>query len=148
MRNKSIIPSVPVVLPSTEQNAVVTDEQLMELYGEILEDLRNDRKEVDAILSNFVEMVMNEGDSTSSSKEALVNLAKLKSDIAIGKGKIADLMTSLKLKEKQVSKINATQNNNITITDRRNLIETINKLTSNKDDKDAESDQSATLANE
>ena len=36
----------------------------------------------------------------------------------------------------------------IIITDRRNLIETINKLTSNKDDKDAESDQSATLANE
>ena len=148
MRNKSMIPSVPVVLPTTEQNAVVTDEQLLELYGEILEDLRSDRKEFEAILANFVEMVMNEGDSTSSSKEALVNLAKLKSDIAIGKGKIADLMTSLKLKEKQASKINATQNNNITITDRRNLIETINKLTSNKDDKDAESDQSATLANE
>jgi DNA gyrase/topoisomerase IV subunit A len=93
-------------------------------------------------------MVMNEGDSTSSSKEALVNLAKLKSDISIGKTKIADLMTSLKLKEKQASKINATQNNNITITDRRNLIETINKLTNNKEDKDAEFDQSATLANE
>jgi len=148
MKNKPVLPSIPVVLPTTEQNAVVTDEQLLELYGEILEDLRNDRKEVDAILSNFVEMVMNEGDSTSSSKEALVNLAKLKSDIAIGKSRIADLMTSLKLKEKQASKINATQNNNITITDRRNLIETINKLTSNKEDKDAESDQSATLANE
>lgn len=148
MKNKSIMPSIPVVLPTTEQNAVVSDEQLVELYSEILEDLRNDRKEVDAILSNFVEMVMNEGDSTSSSKEALVNLAKLKSDIAIGKSRIADLMTSLKLKEKQASKINATQNNNITITDRRNLIETINKLTSNKEDKDAESDQSATLANE
>ena len=148
MRNKSIIPSVPVVLPSTEQNAVVSDEQLLELYGEILEDLRSDRKEVEAILSNFVEMVMNEGDSSSASKEALVNLAKLKSDIAIGKSRVADLMTSLKLKEKQISKINATQNNNITITDRRNLIETINKLTSNKDTKDAEPDQSATLADE
>lgn len=148
MKNKSVMPSIPVVLPTTEQNAVVTDEQLLDLYSEILEDLRNDRKEVDAILSNFVEMVMNEGDSTSSSKEALVNLAKLKSEIAIGKSKIADLMTSLKLKEKQASKINATQNNNITITDRRNLIETINKLTNNKEDKDAESDQSATLANE
>jgi hypothetical protein len=135
-------------LPSTDQNAVVTDAQLLDIYSEILEDLRSDRKEVDAILSNFVEMVMNEGDSTSSSKEALVNLAKLKSDISIGKTKIADLMTSLKLKEKQASKINATQNNNITITDRRNLIETINKLTNNKEDKDAEFDQSATLANE
>ena len=85
---------------------------------------------------------MNEGDSTSASKEALVNLAKLKSDIAMGKSKVADLMTSLKLKEKQISKINATQNNNITITDRRNLIETINKLTNKKEPSNAESDQS------
>ena len=91
---------------------------------------------------------MNEGDSTSASKEALVNLTKLKSDIAIGKSKIADLMTSLKIKEKHASKIQATQNNNITITDRRNLIETINKLTNHKEDKDAEFDQSPTLADE
>ena len=77
MKNKSIIPPVSVILPSSEGSTIVSDEQLMGLYGEILEDLRSDRKEVDAILSNFVEMVMNEGDSTSASKEALVNLAKL-----------------------------------------------------------------------
>jgi hypothetical protein len=148
MKNKPIIPAMPVIFSSTDQNSVVSDEQLMELYEEILEDLRDDRKEVESILSNFVEMVMNEGDSTSSSKEALVNLAKLKSDISIGKGKIADLMTSLKIKEKHGSKINATQNNNITITDRRNLIETINKLTTKKEDQDAESDQSPKLADE
>ena len=80
MSNKSIIPSIPILLPSPEQNSVISDEQLLGIYNEILEDLRNDRKEVDAILSNFVEMVMNEGDSTSASKEALVNLTKLKSD--------------------------------------------------------------------
>jgi hypothetical protein len=51
-------------------------------------------------------------------------------------------MTSLKLKEKQGSKIQATQNNNITITDRRNLIDTINKLTNKKEAKNAEFDQS------
>lgn len=148
MKNKPIIPGMPVIFSSADQNTVVSDEQLMGLYTEILEDLRDDRKEVDAILSNFIEMVMNEGDSTSASKEALVNLAKLKSDIALGKGKIADLMTSLKIKERQGSKINATQNNNITITDRRNLIETINKLTTKKEDQDAESDQSPKLADE
>ena len=148
MKNKPIIQGMPVIFSSADQNTVVSDEQLMGLYTEILEDLRDDRKEVDAILSNFIEMVMNEGDSTSASKEALVNLAKLKSDIALGKGKIADLMTSLKIKERQGSKINATQNNNITITDRRNLIETINKLTTKKEDQDAESDQSPKLADE
>jgi len=129
-------------MPENNQSSPVSDNDLLDIYNEILDDLRNDRKEVDSILANFVEMVMNEGDSTSSSKEALVNLAKLKSDIAIGKTKIADLMTSLKLKEKQGSKIQATQNNNITITDRRNLIDTINKLTNKKEAKNAEFDQS------
>jgi uncharacterized membrane-anchored protein len=142
MSNQSIIPPLPIVMPENSQSSPVSDNDLLDIYNEILDDLRNDRKEVDSILANFVEMVMNEGDSTSSSKEALVNLAKLKSDIAIGKTKIADLMTSLKLKEKQGSKIQATQNNNITITDRRNLIETINKLSNKKEEKNAEFDQS------
>ena len=56
------------------------------------------------------------------------NLAKLKSDIASSKGKVADLMTSLRLKDRQISKISASQTNNITITDRRNLLEAINKI--------------------
>ncbi len=142
MSDQSIIPPLPIVMPENNQCSPVSDNDLLDIYNEILDDLRNDRKEVDSILANFVEMVMNEGDSTSSSKEALVNLAKLKSDIAIGKTKIADLMTSLKLKEKQGSKIQATQNNNITITDRRNLIDTINKLTNKKEAKNAEFDQS------
>jgi uncharacterized membrane-anchored protein len=142
MSDQSIIPPLPIIMPENNQSSPVSDNDLLDIYNEILDDLRNDRKEVDSILANFVEMVMNEGDSTSSSKEALVNLAKLKSDIAIGKTKIADLMTSLKLKEKQGSKIQATQNNNITITDRRNLIDTINKLTNKKEAKNAEFDQS------
>ena len=57
-----------------------------------------------------------------------INLAKLKSDIASSKGKVADLMTSLRLKDRQISKISANQTNNITITDRRNLLEAINKI--------------------
>ena len=90
--------------------------------------MRSDRTQVDDLLSSFVEMVINEGDGSSASKEALVNLAKLKSDIASSKGKVADLMTSLRLKDRQISKISASQTNNITITDRRNLLEAINKI--------------------
>ena len=51
MSNKSIIPSIPILLPSPEQNSVISDEQLLGIYNDILEDLRNDSKEVDAILS-------------------------------------------------------------------------------------------------
>lgn len=109
-------------------SSAVTDEDLLNLYNEILDDLRSDRTQVDDLLSSFVEMVINEGDGSSASKEALVNLAKLKSDIASSKGKVADLMTSLRLKDRQISKISASQTNNITITDRRNLLEAINKI--------------------
>jgi DNA-binding Xre family transcriptional regulator len=90
-----------------------------------MDDLRSDRKEIDVLLSNFVEMVMNEGDSSSSSKEAVVNLVKIKNDVADKKAKIADLMTSLVLKDKNISKLQATQNNHIHITDRRAILETL-----------------------
>ena len=82
-------------MPPTGSPAV-SDEDLLNLYNEILDDLRSDRNQVDDLLSSFVEMVINEGDGSSASKEALVNLAKLKSDIASSKGKVADLMTSLR----------------------------------------------------
>ena len=118
---------MPVVMPPTGSPAV-SDEDLLNLYNEILDDLRSDRNQVDDLLSSFVEMVITEGDGSSASKEALVNLAKLKSDIASSKGKVADLMTSLRLKDRQISKISANQTNNITITDRRNLLEAINKI--------------------
>jgi hypothetical protein len=126
-KNNNLIPQMPVVVPPTGSSAV-TDEDLLNLYNEILDDLRSDRTQVDDLLSSFVEMVINEGDGSSASKEALVNLAKLKSDIASSKGKVADLMTSLRLKDRQISKISASQTNNITITDRRNLLEAINKI--------------------
>ena len=100
MSNQSIIPPLPIVMPENSQSSPVSDNDLLDIYNEILDDLRNDRKEVDSILANFVEMVMNEGDSTSSSKEALVNLAKIKIQISQSERlKLADLMTSWNLRK-------------------------------------------------
>ncbi len=132
MENKnSLIPQMPINVPTG--TSPVSDQDLLSLYNEILDDLRSDRNQVDELLSSFVEMVINEGDGSSASKEALVNLAKLKSDIASSKGKVADMMTSLRLKDRQIGKIQANQTNNITITDRRNLIEAINKIKKKED---------------
>jgi len=138
---KDLIPQMPVVVSNPNSTAPVSDEDLLNLYNEILDDMRKDREHVDELLGNFVEMVINEGDGSSASKEALVNLAKLKTDIAANKVKVADLMTTLKLKDKQVGKIQASQTNNITITDRRNLIDAINKLSKKKEEQN-EPDQS------
>jgi len=138
MENKDQVLPVPpmsvIVNDMSSLETSITDGDLHEIYSEILGDLRNDRKEIDSLLNNFVEMVMNEGDSSSSSKEAVVNLIKVKSDIADKKTKIADLMTTLRLKDKSVSKVTANQTNHIHITDKRNLLETLNNIRKVKDE--------------
>ena len=129
MENDNIIPVPPmsVTVPSPIDTCSITDQDLQDVYKEIMDDLRSDRKEIDILLNNFVEMVMNEGDSSSSSKEAVVNLVKVKSDIADKKAKIADLMTTLRLKDKSISKLTANQTNHIHITDKRSILETLVK---------------------
>jgi len=141
----SLIPSMNVNLPAetkdepAEEAALISDEALLGVYGEVLTNLREDRLEVDQILSNFVDMVINEGDSTTSSKEALVNLLRMKMDSADKMAKIADLMTRVKVKERDTFPryLAANQNNTINIGDngqKRALLEAINKVQKNKKD--------------
>jgi hypothetical protein len=115
-------------LPTVQDHPLVEDEYLLDLYKEILEDVRVDRIEVDGLLSNFTDMVFNGGDVSGSSKEAVVNLVKIKTDILDKKTKIADLLTSLKIKEKNSSKSSTNQANHIHITDRRSIIEAVNSI--------------------
>ena len=85
-------------------------------------------------------MVMNDGDATSSTKEALVNLIKIKSDMSDKMSKVADLMTRIKLKERDTfpKYLAAQQNNTINIgnngnNSRRSLIEALNKAKTKKE---------------
>ncbi len=89
----------PLLVPP-EEKSIIEDDVILNLYQELLNQGRDDRKQVDELLVNFVDMVINDGDATSSSKEALVNLVKVKSDITDKMAKVADLMTRIKLKEK------------------------------------------------
>ena len=130
--NQNNIPPVNITVenkkPVIQENVLVEDEYLLDLYKEILEDIRVDRIEVDGLLANFTDMVFNGGDVSGSSKEAVVNLAKIKTDILDKKTKIADLLTSLKIKEKNSSKSSTNQTNHIHITDRRSIIEAVNNI--------------------
>lgn len=117
---ESVIPSMNVALPVQPQEpeeTLITDEALLGIYGEIMTNLRDDREEISTLLTNFVEMVINEGDSTTSSKEAVVNLAKIKSETADKMAKVADLMTRVKLKDKDTFPryLAAKQENNLYI---------------------------------
>ena len=107
--------------------------------SEIMNNIREDRKQVDEFIGNFADLVINEGDSTSASKEALVSLVKIKSDIADKMSKMADLMTRIKLKDRDTypKYLSANQNNTININsgnNKRQLLEAINKAKKEKKD--------------
>lgn len=125
--NKQVIPeSVP---------CIVKDDQILGLYDEILENCREDRKSADTVLANFLDMVMNDGDASSASKEAIVNLVKIKSDTSDKMSKIADLMTRIKLKDKDTfPRYMANQTNNKVVIEgsQRELIKSVNKMVNNK----------------
>ena len=79
--------------------SIISDNSLLSVYGEIMTNLRTDRDQVSDLVDAFSNMVLNDGDSSSASKEALVNLIKTKIDTSDKMSKIADLMTRIKLKQ-------------------------------------------------
>lgn len=136
-----LLPSMNVskeLLPiSEEKECIIGDSTLVSLYEEILINCRDDRTKVDEILSTFLEMVINDGDASSASKEAIVNLMKIKSDTADKMSKVADLMTRIKLKDKDTFPryLAAQQNNKVVIEgSKRDLLKSISKITNKKGD--------------
>ncbi len=108
------VPSLNVTMPAVpeEQKNIISDDMLLGAYDEIVRTIRQDRVEVSDILNNFCEMVMNEGDSSSASKEAIVQLIKIKSDTADKMARVAELMTRVKLRDPFPRYLNAKQENN------------------------------------
>lgn len=138
----NMIPHMNVNLPANkdqpQEPELIEDETLIALYSEILTDIKDDRREISEYVANMAEMVFNEGDATSSSKEALVNFVKAKSDLSDKAVKIADLMTRIKLKSRDTFPryLAANQNNTINIGDsgkKRQLLEAINKAKKSKE---------------
>lgn len=118
------------LIPEKEE-CIVKDEELTGLYDEILQQCRDDRKQFDDVITNFLEMVMNDGDASSASKEAIVNLLSAKSNISDKMSKIADLKTRIKMKDKDTFPryLAAQQNNKVVIEgSKRDLLKSVNKM--------------------
>ena len=138
---KEIIPAMNVSVPATtnkEEENLITDEALLGVYTEIFSKVKTDRDEVDSYIIKFADMIFNEGDATTSTKEAFVNLVKLKTDASDKMTKLADLMTRVKLKDRDTFPryLAASQNNTIHIGDngaKRALIREINKAQKKKE---------------
>jgi hypothetical protein len=126
-----LLPNMTVnqaVEAKAEEPCIVSDEQLLGIYDEILKNCRDDRRYIDEVLTNFIDMVMNDGDCTAATKEGIVNLMKIRSDTSDKMSKVADLMTRIKLKDKDTFPryLAAHQHNQVTIeSSKRDLIRKI-----------------------
>jgi hypothetical protein len=127
--NQPLIPQMNVSMqgmdPNTQKKCPISDEKLVGFYDEIHDDIKKTDIQIDNLLASFVNMVINEGDSTTASKEALVKLVELKQNSADKKAKIAELMTRLKVKDTYAYSgphLNALQQNNVTIETRRDML--------------------------
>jgi len=144
---ENLLPPMNISVPQNappENNHLISDEQYLNVIDEIMDNMREDRKQVSEFIDTFADMVLNDGDATTSSKEALVNLVKTKLDIQDKMLKAADLMTRLKLKNTYAYSgphLNALQQNNINIgTDntnfnRKEIIKAINQAKKKKEEK-------------
>lgn len=94
-----IKPEAVLAEKSSQELSIISDESLLGVYGEIMNNLRDDRSQVSGFIDTFSNMVLNDGDSSSASKEALVNLLKTKIEASDKMARIADLMTRIKLKQ-------------------------------------------------
>lgn len=119
--NKEQLPQMNVSLPSVDAE-IVSDDKLVGLCDEILNDVAVQYTNVEELSNDFKNMVINEGDASASSKEALINLEKLKAELLDRKTRIAELFTKLKLS--RPVKVVATQNNTMNLVEgnRRDLL--------------------------
>jgi hypothetical protein len=131
-----LLPKMNVGIPAQTDGDVsnlIGDQELLDGFDEVIGWLREDRSQINEFIDNMADMVINDGDATSASKEALVNFVKMKSDLADKAAKILDLKTRIKLKERDTfpKYLAASQNNTINISgqssSRRSLIEAVNK---------------------
>jgi hypothetical protein len=131
MSEKEVLEPKLVNQPENNELAeIVTDGELVAIYDDIVDMVNKDRKEVDEVLRDFINMVMNEGDGSSASKEAIVALLKMKMDGADKLSKVADLKTRVKLKERSTFPPYLAQHNTYNLgdkMDKRAMIEQLNK---------------------
>ena len=141
---ESLLPAMNLNVPEATQQpeSLISDDQYLGMINEIVTNIRDDRNQVNEYIDTFANMVLNEGDATTSSKEALINLVKTKVDLQDKMLKAADLMTRLKLKNTYAYSgphLNAMQQNNINIGsdtsfDRKEFIKAINQVKKKKKD--------------
>ena len=83
-----------------EENPLVTNDQMIDMYKKIFDYIEDDRKVSDEVFRTLLDMSVNDGDASSSTKEVMAQVLKLKMDSTDKMTKIYDLLMRYILKER------------------------------------------------
>ena len=124
--NSSVVPGININLQNVEK-PLISDDKILDYFDDAIKNIKEDREEARNQYLVFNEMVINEGDPSSATKEALVNCLKLQHDTTDKMIKILDLWSRIKMRDRDTMKgyIAVQQNNKIQTsapTDVKNLI--------------------------
>ena len=111
----ALVGAAPTALVTmVEEKPLFKDEQIVGYFAEAIECIKEDRKEANERYLQMADFIINgSGDASSSTKEAMTALLKIKSDGVSQMTKLLDLMIRLKMKERVTpSQIHAFQQNN------------------------------------
>lgn len=107
--------NVNVPPPQKEEKPLVTNEEMIDFYKKILLYCEEDRTEANDAFKTFMDMAVNDGDASHSTKEVMVQLLKIRTESTDKMTKVMDLLMRYVLKDRDTFPryLAANQENNI-----------------------------------
>jgi hypothetical protein len=133
------IPSMNLgaVQQTKDEKPLTTNEEMIEMYKKIINHCDEDRQEANSLFQDLKEMVINDGDASHSTKEAMMQALRIRCEAADKETKVMDLLMRYILKDKDTFPryLAANQENNIIFkgnASKRSFLEKLEKQKSRK----------------
>lgn len=111
------IPSMTVEVQKNtkDENPLVTNEEMVDMYKKIISHCEEDRQEAKELYNDLKDMVVNDGDASHSTKEAMLQALRIRCEAADKETKVMDLLMRYILKDRDTFPryLAANQENNI-----------------------------------
>lgn len=131
------VPSMTVgVQPTKEEKPLVTNEEMVDMYKKIINHCEEDRQEANTLFQDLKDMVINDGDASHSTKEAMIQAFRIRCESTDKETKVMDLLMRYILKDRDTFPryLAANQENNIIFknSSKRSFLEKLEKQKARK----------------
>jgi hypothetical protein len=106
---------LPAQAPGKEEKPLVTNDEMVDMYKKIMNHCEDDRNEANDLFQCLKDMVINDGDASHSTKEAMIQSLRIRCETTDKQTKVMDLLMRYILKDRDTFPryLAANQENNI-----------------------------------